>query len=80
MNDQGADTPKEKPKERVRIGLLIVGWVFTILGGLIGIGIAASITFDKKYDDVSHKRGKPMFITSIVLTVFYIAIVIVGGL
>jgi hypothetical protein len=77
MSGQGFDTPKEKPKERAPTWYLVIGWIFAILGGLIGIAIAAIIAFDDRYDDVSHKRGKPMLITSIVLTVFYLATCIV---
>ena len=67
MNDQGSDVPEDKPKERVPTWLLIVGWIFALLGGLIGIFIAASIAFGERYDDVSHKKGLAMFITALVL-------------
>jgi len=50
--------------------LLLVGWFFSLIGGLIGIGIAWSICFMKEktpegdfftYDVESRERGRPMF-------------------
>ncbi len=69
-----ADNQPGDEKVRVSTGLLVAGWIFTILGGLIGIAIAGSIAFGKKYDDESHRKGKVMFIVAIVLLVIYLVL------
>ncbi|MCB1228593.1 MAG: hypothetical protein KDK99_22510 [Verrucomicrobiales bacterium] len=57
--------------------LLFFGWLFSVLGGLIGLGIAWSICFMKEkspegdfftYDEKSREIAKPMFILACVMT------------
>ena len=60
-------------------GLLIVGWIFAFLGGLIGIAIGASIWNGKvklsdgtkvpKYDESSRAKGKIIMTVGIVMFV-----------
>jgi hypothetical protein len=55
--------------------LLVIGWVFAVLGGLIGIGIGAYLTFAKttgaegettfKYDDSTRKQSVPMLVIAL---------------
>lgn len=61
--------------------LLFFGWLFSLFGGLIGIGIAWSICFMKEktpegefftYDEESRGRGKPMFQVACVVIVIAI--------
>lgn len=56
--------------------LLICGWVFTLLGGLIGLGIAWSICYMKEktpdgdfhtYDEKSRQLAKPMLIIASIM-------------
>ena len=74
MSEEQVNEQTSQPLKRVGTGLLVAGWIFTILGGLIGIIIASSVAFGKQYDEESHRKGKPMFITAIVLMVVYIII------
>ena len=75
----------EERVERLRRGkpasgtLLFFGWLFTVLGGLIGIGIAWSICSMKEktpegefftYDERSREIGKPMLLLACVMTGF----------
>ena len=63
--------------EKAGKGILIAGWIFSILGGLIGLAIAAHITFGKvknedgtkvqKYDDASIKIGKIMLVVAFIV-------------
>ena len=58
-------------------GLLVAGWIFAILGGLIGIAIGSSIWNGKvklddgtktfKYDEASRGKGKVITIVASVL-------------
>jgi len=58
-------------------GLVVCGWIFSILGGLIGIFIASSIAFGKdktepkehKYDEESRKAGRLMLTIAIIMTI-----------
>ncbi|TYQ12782.1 UNVERIFIED_CONTAM: hypothetical protein Cloal_3817 [Acetivibrio alkalicellulosi] len=62
--------------------LVVLGWIFSILGGLIGIIIAYSIAFGRsnsnyghyEYDEESRKMGKIMLIVGICIFVFSILI------
>lgn len=57
--------------QKAGTGLIVAGWIFAILGGLIGLIIGAHIAFAKvpdangqkvpKYDDGSRTQGKIMF-------------------
>jgi hypothetical protein len=56
--------------------LIVVGWIFAVLGGLIGVGIGAYLAFAKttgangettyKYDDGSRKHGIPMLVIALI--------------
>ncbi|MCK4813709.1 MAG: hypothetical protein KAT14_07220 [Candidatus Marinimicrobia bacterium] len=59
--------------KQVSIGLLITGWIFTILGGLIGIIISSSIA-GPKYNEESRQKGKTMRVVAIICTVVWIII------
>ena len=58
-------------------GLLIAGWVFAILGGLIGIAIGGSVwngtvklsdgTKVPKYDEASRAKGKTITIVACIM-------------
>lgn len=53
-------------------GLVVCGWIFAVLGGLIGILIASYIAFGKdaggfKYDLPSRKNAKAMLIVAITI-------------
>ena len=63
-----------KPASRA---LLIAGWIFSLLGGLIGLGIAWSICYMKDktpegefftYDERSRARARPMLAVASVVT------------
>jgi hypothetical protein len=63
-----------KPASRT---LLFFGWLFSVLGGLIGLGIAWSICFMKEktpegefftYDEKSRGIAKSMFVLACVMT------------
>jgi hypothetical protein len=73
-SENQAVSSDSQTKKRVTTGLLVAGWIFSILGGFVGIGIASSIAFGKKYDDESRAKGRAMFITAIILFVIYIFI------
>lgn len=54
-------------------GLVIAGWVFSILGGWIGIVISCMILFGKngsvyKYDPISRRTGRRMLAVAIFMT------------
>lgn len=63
----------EKPSS----ALLIFGWIFSILGGWLGIVLACMIAFSKskynkmlyRYDEASRKNGKIMLCVAIAMTV-----------
>ena len=58
-------------------GLVVCGWVFSLLGGLIGIFIASLIAFGKdkanpteyRYDEDSRKSGRLMLTVAIIMTI-----------
>ncbi|MGD0165954.1 MAG: hypothetical protein ABSC51_01495 [Gaiellaceae bacterium] len=62
--------------KRVNTWLLIVGWIFAVLGGLVGMGIGAYIAFARttgldgkpvyKYEEESRRHGVPMLIIAFV--------------
>jgi hypothetical protein len=61
-------------------GLVACGWIFSILGGLIGIFIASSIAFSKdkanpaeyRYAEDSRKSGRLMLTIAIIMTVVWL--------
>lgn len=60
-------------------GLKLWGWIFSFLGGLIGILIAYSIAYGKDkntrqyiYDEKSRKMGESMLLVSAFVTAFVI--------
>jgi hypothetical protein len=63
-------------------GLVIIGWISSILGGWLGIFIACSIAYGKdknnrlkyRYDDESRNKGKNMLIVAICMSAFWIFI------
>ena len=69
-------------------GLIIAGWIFSIVGGIIGLAIASSIAFGKvkdengnkvpSYTEESRKKGKTMFIVACICTLGWIIIRIVS--
>jgi hypothetical protein len=60
--------------QRANTWLIVVGWIFAVLGGLIGIGIGAYLAFAKttgldgnrvfKYEEESRRHGIPMLIVA----------------
>ncbi len=68
--------------QKAGTGLLVAGWIFSVLGGLIGLAIAAHIVMGKekqedgkqihKYDEGSRKTGKIMMGVAI-------AMMVIGG-
>jgi hypothetical protein len=74
MNEIEIVSSDSHTKNRVGTGLLVAGWIFTVFGGFIGIAIASSIAFGKKYGEESRAKGRAMFVTAIVLFVIYIII------
>jgi len=60
-------------------GLVACGWIFSILGGLIGIIIATRIAFarDKtnrkeyRYSEASRKTGRLMLAVAIIMTILW---------
>lgn len=77
MSDTGTNPTPSAPSDagvKVGTGLLVAGWIFSILGGIIGIAIAASIAFGKKYDEASRGKGKIMLIAAVVIFIAYMVI------
>ncbi len=74
--EQGQDYEK-----KAGVGLLIAGYIFAALGGLIGIGIGAYIAFGKvtlpdgtkakKFDQSSTTQGIIIFVIAIVSLIFW---------
>ena len=68
-------------KRKPSTWLVVSGWIFAFLGGLIGIFIARHIAYGKDksdlsrrayaYDDASRSRGKVMMWFAIVMLVVY---------
>lgn len=85
ISEEDIQEQEEERMNKLRTGkpapeyLLITGWVFSVLGGLIGLGIAWSICFMKEktpegeffsYDAESREKGKLMLaVASIVLAI-----------
>jgi hypothetical protein len=63
-------------------GLVVCGWIFSVLGGLIGIFIASSIAFGKdklnrgeyRYDAEARKTGRLMFTIAIIMTAIWLLV------
>lgn len=70
-----------EPNQKAGTGLVIAGFIFAFLGGLIGVAIGAYINMGKvtneqgekelKFDEDSRKKGKIILIISIVAIVFW---------
>ena len=68
---------EEHTPQKVGTGLLIAGWIFAILGGLIGIAIGSSICNGKvklsdgtkvhRYDEASRGKGKVILVVAIAM-------------
>jgi tryptophan-rich sensory protein len=76
MSENKDVSSASQTKKPVGAGLLVTGWIFSVLGGFVGIAIAiaSSIAFGKKYDEESRVKGRSMFITAIILFVIYVFI------
>jgi hypothetical protein len=81
LNKRGIDPKRIEQKRQAKLQelragkrasttMLCFGWLFTILGGLVGVGIAWSLCYMKKktpdgeffeYDEYSRRIGKIMF-------------------
>ncbi len=69
------------PNQTAGKGLLVAGYIFAFLGGLIGLVIGAHIKFGKitdasgnkvlKYDEASQKQGLIIFIISLVSMIIW---------
>ena len=72
----------DKPlQEKVSQGRILVGYIFSILGGFIGIIIAYLIVFEKehgqkiyRYDEESRIKGKIMLAVAIFMTLFWMTL------
>ena len=81
-----ATQPSELAPEpqKASTGLLVVGWIFAVLGGLIGIFLAAHIGWGKvktpsgskvyKYDQPSRSQGHVMLVVVFVAMFFWIVV------
>lgn len=69
------------PNQTAGKGLIIAGYIFAFLGGLIGLAIGAHIKFGKitdasgnkvlKYDEASQKQGLIIFIIALASLIFW---------
>jgi len=67
--------------KRAGTGLIVVGYIFAALGGLIGLIIGALLAFGKerlsdgtkvpRYDTYSVKHGKIIFFLALGITIFW---------
>ncbi len=89
LGERGVDVKKLEEERAARVarlragqpgpkGLILFGWVFSILGGLIGIAVAYSLMTSKvtkadgeflKYDEVTRKIGGKMFKVAVIVAV-----------
>ncbi len=69
------------PNQPAGKGLVIAGYIFAVLGGLIGLVIGAHMKWGKitdasgakvlKYDEASQKKGLIIFIIALVSMIFW---------
>lgn len=92
MEDTNASQPKNEEAvqqpgtasgygKRAGTGLIVVGYIFAALGGLIGLIIGALLAFGKerlsdgtkvpRYDTYSVKHGKIIFFLALGITIFW---------
>ena len=67
--------------EKAPVWLLILGWVFALLGGLIGIFVGSYLRFAKivgvngekvpRYDDTARTQGLLIIVLSIVMLILW---------
>ena len=60
--------------KKVSTGLLVAGWIFSVLGGIIGLAISSSIAYGKKYDTESKQKGKIMNVAAIICCVVWLIV------
>jgi len=73
----------------VGTGLIVAGWIFAVLGGLIGIAIGSSIAIGKvrtdsgekirRYDEASRKKGTPIMIVAIIMFILWDVLILIAG-
>ena len=93
-NQEQAGTPEQTGggvtyPQKAGVGLIVAGWIFAVLGGLIGVAIGAVLMGGKvktdsgekvrRYDEKSRKRGIPILIVAIIMTLFWNFIALTGG-
>jgi hypothetical protein len=83
VSDSGAGegAAQEGGGKKAGTGLVVVGYIFAVLGGLIGLIIGAIVAFGKdktsdgtkynRYDERSRKQGKIIFFIAIGMIVFW---------
>ncbi len=71
----------QTPNQTAGKGMIIAGYIFAVLGGLIGLVIGAHMKWGKitdasgnkvlKYDEASQKQGFIIFIIGLVSMIFW---------
>ena len=75
--------------QKVGTGMIVEGWIFAVLGGLIGIAIGASIAIGKmktdsgekicRYDEESRKKGTQIMIVAIIMFILWDVLFLIAG-
>ena len=61
--------PRYSSAQKPSSGLIAAGWIFSLLGGVIGLIIASKLAFGKGYDEKTRNHGKAMLAFAIIVIV-----------